>query len=131
MLLVVTAKVKSRVRTKSSSMFITPVPTEPAGSYWDEIVANKAFAVQRIRSSNKFLKNFLGTIQNVYVFKCCRFNNNLPYYRFDTKQLPYRIVFKPGGENARQHVIAIANEREELEKPWRWLTGDFVFSSLF
>ena len=44
-------------------------------------------------------------------------------YRFDSKQLPYRIVFKPGGENARQHVLAVANEREELEKPWRWLTG--------
>lgn len=37
--------------------------------------------------------------------------------------MPFRIVFKPGGDAARQFIIAAANCKEDLEKPWRWLTG--------
>lgn len=45
------------------TLFIEPIPADTSG--WDEIVSNMAFAVQRIKAPGKFLKNFLGTIQNV------------------------------------------------------------------
>lgn len=42
---------------------------------------------------------------------------------FDAKQLSFRLLFSPGGEYFRQHIIAVADTQPAIERPWGWCRG--------
>ncbi|KAK9716831.1 GTPase activating protein (GAP) [Basidiobolus ranarum] len=91
-------------------MFTLPTPCEST-PFWEDIASNQYFVVQRALGSNNFLlKNVLGTIQNV----------------LDTKQAPFRILFRPNKNGEGMHLIAESNTREGIEKPWKWLEDHLV-----
>ncbi|KAK9763293.1 GTPase activating protein (GAP), variant 2 [Basidiobolus ranarum] len=91
-------------------MFTFPTPCE-GSSFWEDLASNEYFVTQRALGSNNFLlKSVLGTIQNV----------------LETKQAPFRILFRPNKNGEGMHLIAESNTREGIEKPWKWLEDHLV-----
>ncbi|KAI9597474.1 rab-GTPase-TBC domain-containing protein [Syncephalis fuscata] len=89
-------------------MFTSPIRCE-TGQFWNEIEEQGPFVLQQLKTSNNaLLRNVLGTIRNV----------------LDTKQPSFRIVFK--SDIFIQYVLALAETRSSIDKPWRWIEDNML-----
>jgi len=83
-------------------MWISPLNCENFDS-WEILKVNELFVLQK---SVAQVGLFWKTLQNV----------------FDTKQPPFRIVFK-SSQNQLGQVIAVGNTKEEIDKDWKYIMG--------
>jgi hypothetical protein len=73
---------------------------------WEILKVNELFVLQK---SVAQVSLFWKTLQNV----------------FDTKQPPFRIVFK-SSQNKLGQVIAVGNTKEEIDKDWKFIIDNFM-----
>ncbi|KAI8322603.1 hypothetical protein GQ54DRAFT_252267, partial [Martensiomyces pterosporus] len=87
-------------------MFVLPAPAEPS-AFWSDVKYTENFLLQQSASTGggAFLKNFLATIQNV----------------LETKPPPYRIVYRHSLTADAFILLAVAEDRDEIEADWKWL----------
>ncbi|ORY07182.1 TBC-domain-containing protein [Neocallimastix californiae] len=86
-------------------MWISPLNCENFDS-WEILKVNELFVLQK---SVAQVGLFWKTLQNV----------------FDTKQPPFRIVFK-SSQNQLGQVIAVGNTKEEIDKDWKYIMDNFM-----
>ncbi|OLY78015.1 GTPase-activating protein GYP2 [Smittium mucronatum] len=87
-------------------MFILPVQAE-LSPFWSVAKSAKYFHIEESVSNNKHLMGtLLTTIQNV----------------IETKPPPYRIAFQPVVGLDKFIIVATAEDFEEIEIDWKWLT---------
>eukprot|EP00833_Pecoramyces_ruminatium_P007731 jgi/Orpsp1_1/1181763/evm.model.c7180000078497.1 len=86
-------------------MWISPLNCENLNS-WETLKVNELFVLQK---SVAQVGLFWKTLQNV----------------FDTKQPPFRIVFK-SSQNELGQVIAVGNTKEEIDKDWKYIIDNFM-----
>ncbi|KAH8551788.1 hypothetical protein BGW37DRAFT_313290 [Umbelopsis sp. PMI_123] len=75
--------------------------------FWETLKENDSFILQRIKArKNALFRGMMGTIQNV----------------FDTKQPPYRILYRRGASTICIQ-IAVAETEKQIEAAWNWVQG--------
>ncbi|CAO3684807.1 unnamed protein product [Umbelopsis ramanniana] len=73
--------------------------------FWETLKENDSFILQRIKArKNALFRGMMGTIQNV----------------FDTKQPPYRILYRRGASTICIQ-IAVAETEKQIEAAWAWV----------
>ncbi|KNE54335.1 hypothetical protein AMAG_17656 [Allomyces macrogynus ATCC 38327] len=79
---------------------------------WDDERGNDYFVLQKARQyESKLLKNVIGTLQNV----------------FDTRQHPYRIIFKtPARGQDTGYLVAVGDTLKEIEVNWKWIDDNLT-----
>ncbi|EXX64682.1 Mdr1p [Rhizophagus irregularis DAOM 197198w] len=87
-------------------VFTLPTPCELANPFWDVIKSSKYFTLQRTKASNinSFYRGVIGTIQNV----------------FDTKQPPFRIIFRAEFTSISLQ-IAVSQTEKGINEAWKWV----------
>ncbi|RGB22711.1 hypothetical protein C1646_42349 [Rhizophagus diaphanus] len=92
-------------------VFTLPTPCELANPFWDVIKTSKYFTLQRTKASNinSFYRGVIGTIQNV----------------FDTKQPPFRIIFRAEFTSISLQ-IAVSQTEKGINEAWKWVEDNLV-----
>ncbi|CAG8518956.1 15115_t:CDS:10 [Funneliformis mosseae] len=95
-------------------VFTLPTPCELTNPFWDVIKTSKHFNLQRTKASNinSIYRGVIGTIQNV----------------FDTKQPPFRIVFR-AEPTSTSLQIAVSQTEKGINDAWKWIE-DSLFLGL-
>ncbi|KAJ2157351.1 GTPase activating protein (GAP) [Coemansia sp. RSA 552] len=92
-------------------MFVLPAPTEPS-AFWSNVQHTENFVLQQSVStgSGAFLKSVLATIQNV----------------LETKPPAYRIIYRHEAQAINYILLAVGEERGEIDADWRWLADNIM-----
>ncbi|KAI9470072.1 MAG: hypothetical protein EXX96DRAFT_390467 [Benjaminiella poitrasii] len=86
-------------------LFTLPTQVD-TNAFWTNLKENKYFILQQTKTQrNGIMKSVLGTLQNV----------------LDTKQSPYRILFRR--TNGSYLQIAVAETGKNIELAWNWTEG--------
>ncbi|KAJ2804035.1 GTPase activating protein (GAP), partial [Coemansia helicoidea] len=86
-------------------MFVQPAPTEPS-AFWSDVAATEHFVLQQSGSmGGALLRSVLATIQNV----------------LETKPPPYRIVYRHSAAAPSYILLAVGEDRAEIDADWKWL----------
>ncbi|KAI9019408.1 rab-GTPase-TBC domain-containing protein [Phycomyces nitens] len=93
------------------NVFILPTTVDaPSSSFWIVVHQVDEFSLLRLQGpENQLFKSLLNTLASV----------------FDTKQPPYKILFKRG-ENAAPLQIAVSESERAIESAWVWIQENMV-----
>ncbi|KAI8142366.1 hypothetical protein BJV82DRAFT_141042 [Fennellomyces sp. T-0311] len=93
------------------NIFTLPTNVESFISpFWETIKENPHFLLQRIKTRrSSIMRNVLGTVQNV----------------LDTKQSPYRILYRRANGTCLQ--VAVGETEKQTDLAWRWIEGNISF----
>ncbi|CEG80783.1 hypothetical protein RMATCC62417_15069 [Rhizopus microsporus] len=102
--------------TSSSSvaafeLFTLPTQVDISGPFWTKLKENDYFVLQQAKTQKSgLMRSVLGTLQNV----------------LDTKQSPYRILYKRlNGTNLQ---LAVAETEKKADIAWEWIdSNEFYF----
>ncbi|KAI9244300.1 rab-GTPase-TBC domain-containing protein [Phascolomyces articulosus] len=92
------------------NIFTLPTHVESFISpFWETLQENNHFLLQRIKTRrSSIMRNVLGTVQNV----------------LDTKQSPYRILYRSTNGTCLQ--IAVGETEKQTDLAWRWIEANLL-----
>lgn len=106
-------------------LFTLPTQVD-TNTFWTNLKENDYFILQQTKTQKSgIMRSVLGTLQNVqgYFFFVLQVKYSLLIvYSLDTKQSPYRILFRRVNGSSLQ--VAVAETEKKADIAWNWIDSN-------